>query len=423
MNLYIIKKPLILVSLSLFFVFNFQAQETHNISFFGSSVCNGTGAENNHGYAWQFYHRNVIDTFKFKYQNASTGGDNTIKVEKFDRLTNKLYPTDPQFAVIGLSLGNEGIRSPIDHDGREVIVEQFRSRLLALADSLRRNDIFPIIVNCYAHTLFKSGQYESTKKMNRIINTWDYPSINVLGTIDDLEGRWVEGFVRDPWHPNYEGHKEMSYAIVPSLFEAILQGKKIPKHDWNQSHHTLAHSEDNIKPIVFLVEEEIRSFSLSFRFKKTGEGSIAGFSANGTDHNIIVQGFQVKYGDLKIIFERHIDDWTNIVLAHSYANQLTTLFVNGQEVGRVKEQISPQQIYFGGSAQKIDLKDLCIYRAALNNSEARDLHQKKFIQSSLEFFNPLTRELSGLKLHNHAQSLSEMSIDSRLKIEFKKIDF
>jgi hypothetical protein len=86
-----------------------QINQKLNLTFFGSSVCNGSNAESKHGYAWQFYYSNTIDTTKYHYFNVSTGGDNTIKIEKFDRLTNKLYPTNPDFVVIGLSLSNEGI--------------------------------------------------------------------------------------------------------------------------------------------------------------------------------------------------------------------------------------------------------------------------------------------------------------------------
>ena len=110
----------------------FSQDGSVNVTFFGSSVCRGAGAENNQGYAWQIFNSGAIDTIKYKYFNASTGGDNTIKVEKEDRVTKKLFPTNPNIVVMGLSLGNEGIRGPVDDNGRERILEQYRSRLLAL---------------------------------------------------------------------------------------------------------------------------------------------------------------------------------------------------------------------------------------------------------------------------------------------------
>jgi hypothetical protein len=41
-----------------------QNIEKINITFFGSSVCLGSGAEDKKGYAYQFYYNNTIDTTK-----------------------------------------------------------------------------------------------------------------------------------------------------------------------------------------------------------------------------------------------------------------------------------------------------------------------------------------------------------------------
>ncbi len=394
-----------------------------NVTFFGSSVCLGSGAEDHHGYGWQFFHNGAMDTSKYKYFNASTGGDNTIKVEKEERISNKLFPTNPDIVVIGLSLANEGIMTPPNDNGREQIVEQFRSRLLALADSLNDMGIKPVIVNCYAQSYFNKSQYDFTKKMNRIINTWRYPSINVLGTIDDLEGRWVEGYLSDPGHPNTFGHQEMSYAIVPSLFDAILLNKKIPAHDWHKSYVTLVNDGQIEHPLSIEVESTMHSFTLSFRFKETGEGSIAGFVANNLNHTINIIGRTIHYKTLSRTCPDESKSWTHVVLSHSYANQKTILYVNGEFVGNIKEQISPTLVYFGGTATFIELKDLTLHRSSLNESEALDLFNKKFIQSSLEFYNPLTEAITGKVLRNYAQSLTVLRIEKNVVMGFNKIEF
>ncbi len=43
----------------------------------------------------------IITDTAGKYFNSSTGGDNTIKVEKEDRIFKKLYPTDPDIVYEG----------------------------------------------------------------------------------------------------------------------------------------------------------------------------------------------------------------------------------------------------------------------------------------------------------------------------------
>jgi hypothetical protein len=400
-----------------------QVKQNFNLTFFGSSVCNGSNAESKHGYAWQFYYNNTIDTTKYKYFNVSTGGDNTLKIEKFDRLTNKLYPTKPDFVVIGLSLSNEGIRNKVDNNGREQILEQFRSRLLSLADSLNQQGIRPVIVNCYAHSDFTKEEYMFIKKMNRIINTWKYPSINVLGSIDDLEGRWVDGYFADAGHPNTLGHKEMSYAFVPSLFDAMLKEKKTPAFDWSQNYCTLRNDKHIENPLSLEIKNPIHSFTLSFRFKKTDNGSIAGFTSNDLKHKITVKDNKLYYKNLFKVLPDSLNNWTQVVLSHSYANQQTMFFVNGKLIGSINEQLSPTRIHFGGTASLTDLKDLAIHRSSLNADEVLDLYNKKFIQSSLEFYSPMTKAIEGNSVYNHAQSLSELIIDNSVELICKPIPF
>jgi lysophospholipase L1-like esterase len=406
----------IIILLGLGFFVSGQNQKV-NISFFGSSVCNGTGAEENHGYAWQFFHSNVIDTSKYKYSNVSTGGDNTIKVENLDRLTNKLYPANPDMVFLGLSLGNEGIRSVNDEYGREQILEQFRSRLKQLADSLERKGLDVIIVNCYAHSYFSADHYRFTKRMNRELNTWEYPVVNVLGTIDDWRGRWVEGYYRDPWHPNAMGHEEMSYAIVPSLLDAIRAGKKPPVYDWRKNYTTIANPGGYEDPISIETDGTIHSFSISFRFKEADEGSIAGFISDDEHQILRIEEGALRYKNVGKRISQ--EEWTHVVLCHSFANQQTLLIVNGSLVGVVKEQLSPTEFNFGGTSQSMDIKDLAVHRSCLNTDEALDLYNRKFIPASLEFYAPLTTP----EINNLAQSMAEAEINRSVKFVLQEVDW
>ena len=64
--------------------------------------------------------------------------------------------------------------------------------------------------------------------MNLAINGWDVPSVNFLGAVDDGTGKWAKGFWHDSLHPNAAGHDELLRTFVPTLFEAIEQGKATP---------------------------------------------------------------------------------------------------------------------------------------------------------------------------------------------------
>ena len=51
----------------------------------------------------------------------------------------------------------------------------------------------------------------------------------------------------------------------------------------------------------------------------------------------------------------------------------TMFFVNGELIGYVDEQLSPDQIHFGGTASTTKLKDLAVQCSCLNEDEALDL--------------------------------------------------
>ena len=113
---------------------------------------------------------------------------------------------DPGYVVIALSLGNEGIKrcalgqdpapgprvgcSP-SRDGQDAISRQFLDGLQRLIKRARDNGIVPIIGLTYARGDFDEVEYAHTRKANIEINSWDVPSINLLGAIDDGYGRWA----------------------------------------------------------------------------------------------------------------------------------------------------------------------------------------------------------------------------------------
>ena len=82
----------------------------------------------------------------------------------------------------------------------------------------------------------------------------------------------------------------MSYAIVPSLFDAILLGKKTPVYDWPKSYSTPVNDDQIEYPLSLELESTTHSFTLSLRFKETGEVSIAGFVSNNVNHTISAKG-------------------------------------------------------------------------------------------------------------------------------------
>ena len=113
--------------------------------------------------------------------------------------------------------------------------------------------------------------------------------------------------------------------------------------------------------------------------------------------------------------------WHDVALAHRYAQQETLLFLDGRFVGRLRENLNPDQFILGGSGVEgtdspisADYQDWCVYRAAWTQQEALAQHQGAFQQASLEICAALDDGsfASGNPVTNRAQSLSTAVINT-----------
>lgn len=175
--------------LCLLMAFTFTASsQNKKIAVFGSSVAKGSGdTTGTGGYAGMI--ETLLESRGWTVVNVSRGGDNTVKI--LPRFEKELLPEKPAYVIIGLSLGNEGISSRSELN-RNRVYERFRSGMIHLIGLCRENGMIPVVVNCYARNDFGDEQYEAVRKMNLLINTWDVPSINALGTIDNGSGKWAD---------------------------------------------------------------------------------------------------------------------------------------------------------------------------------------------------------------------------------------
>jgi len=203
-----------------------ETERSHRVAIWGSSVANGSGDElAQGGYAGRL--AALLQTRGWSVINQSRGGDNTVTItprfepgETPDPDTKYLTTPDPAYVVVALSLGNEGIAQCQwgQEDGctssladAEAIYAQFAAGLQRLISRARAADITPVVALPYARSDFFEREYGYTRRMNLLINSWDVPSINLLGAIDDGQGRWGRGLWADPLHPNAAGHTEMAY--------------------------------------------------------------------------------------------------------------------------------------------------------------------------------------------------------------------
>jgi lysophospholipase L1-like esterase len=376
--------------------------DTMKIVFFGSSVPFGFGATKDYGYAYLFSDvlkkRTADGTGKaWKTANISRGGDNTVRLTQ--RWRKDLVPQRARYVVYALSLGNEML-----HEQGPSKYTQFKTNMLKLIGMARDSGYVPIITNAYTRNDFNERDYRYTKALNLWIHTLDVPSVNLLGGVDDGTGKWAAGNWFNPGHPNDAGHLELAYTIVPSLFDALSNGKPLPK--MVESTGTTLNS--NL--IDFKPDNITHPFTTTITIKADSKGQIMRL-LDSTAHAgsiVITDKGTVEYTSpqyQQITGTTKVTDgqWHKITLTHYYARNETQLYCDSTLQGQVPERLSIKHLQLGNkSGNAISAKNWFFYRSGMNSTEIAALTNNVFLKSSMELYAPLDKK-NGV-LVNLAQS-------------------
>lgn len=380
------------------------------ISAFGSSVCNGQGADNFRGYAYLYGQQlkkrydNQLSDHPFHVSGIAIGGNTTQSLlNRFDDMTRDFS----RYVIIGLSLGNEGIHEATD---KQATMKQFATNMQTLISRIRQQGKVPVVMNNYTRGDFTLDDYAAIKQVNLQIHQWDVASVNTLGAIDNGAGQWAAGYIQDNGHPNTAGHREFLYAIPPSLFDALASGKAQPVRNLSQS--MMLSQKASIR---FTGEETVHPFTVSLRFKGRDAGQL--FSYNTTASRV---------GSVSVDDEGHIiysangkaliqgqesvldDNWHTVTLTHYYALGRSFLYVDGQGQGYARERINAAAGFIVGdttSTARRQVSELFFWRAALSPEEVQAVSDGKMLKSSLELYVPLASPTS---LENKAMSLNQV---------------
>lgn len=383
------------------------------ISVMGSSVANGQGASNNRGYAYMY--GELLDE-RFRGQRSrlpwytsgiSVGGNSTLNLLA---RYNELIHDCGSYVIFGLSLGNEGIHGAAD---QQAIYNQFNNNMQTLIRKAREDGKYPVMMNNYTRGDFTASDYEYVKQMNLEIHEWDMPSVNMLGAIDNGSGLWADGYQNgtDIYHPNTDGHREFTYAMVPSLFDAIEAGKSQPVRVSGTSYLL-----SDKKVLEFTPEEKVHPFTLSFKVKGTADGMIASFdNANNKTGILKIQGSELVYqspltGEIKSTLSIADNEWHTVTLTHYYAQGRTYLYTDNVQAGELKEKLTPGTFTLGDntSVEGRMYSELFFYRSAMNIEEITKLCEGRMLKSSLEIYAPLDGSVSTIE--NLAQSMNGVVI-------------
>jgi len=382
------------------------------VVYFGSSVPYGQGATNRFGYT--SIYSEILNsyksdkTIKWETANISVPGDNTIKV--LNRYNKDLLPQKSKYVMFALSLGNEGI-----HDNGKVAFDQFKENIQLLITKARNSGFVPIISNSYGRNIFNKTDYGYVKEMNLFIHQLDVPSVNLLGAVDDLQGHWASGYWLDGAHPNDQGHLEMAYSLVPSLFDALNENKELPKKVESSS---VIMENTNSQVLSFKPENIIHSFTIAFTFKSSSSGKLLKLTGAGGNYAISVENNVLKYNSINgksIVGKSTLNDaqWHTIILTHYYAKGITNLYCDNVLQGSVDEKTIMKSFEIGGSEmpQSVFYKDLMFWRSGMNAEEANYISTNSLLKSSLELYAPLN---GGQKKPNNANIINLAQSQNKL---------
>ena len=429
------------------------------IAVFGSSVANGTGDElRREGYTGRL--RQLLEPLGWEVLNQSRGGDNTIRMApRFapegtpNPSTRYLLPVDPAYVLIGLSLGNEGIQGAKTKAEKDAIFSQFERGIRGFIARSREHHIVPIVTLCYTRNDFTAEDYEYTRRMNLLINSWDVPSVNFLGAIDDGSGKWADGFWNDALHPDASGHSEMVTTFVPTLFEALERGKPTPTRSTAPGFARVTGG--GAAPFSFAAGSTMHPFAVAVNVRSQSDGVVAAVTGAtlaattvsappaaaragrpAADRRITtlapaapfaasvavrngVWTYTAADGTAVVSTAKADGAWHQIALSHYTARGETLFYVDGVLAGTVKERLEPKQFVVGGGAaaagaapSQADYKDVMIFRSALNADEVAALHAGALLQASLEVYAPLAdaRFADGVPVENRAQSMTAIKV-------------
>lgn len=383
------------------------------ISVMGSSVANGQGATNNHGYAYMYGEllderfRNQESKFPWYTSGIAVNGNNTLNLLA---RYNDLIHDCGTYVIFGLSLGNEGIHNAAD---QPAVYNQFRDNMQTLIKKAREDGNYPVMINNYPRGDFDASDYEYVKQMNLLIHEWDLPSINLLGAIDNGSGVWANGYQNgdDIYHPTTDGHREFTYAMVPSLFDAIDAGKNQPVRVIGTS-YSLADK----RVLEFTPEETVHPFTISFKVKGTADGIIASFANGGNATGTLkIQDGVVVYdspltGEIKGTVNVTDNQWHVVSLTHYYAQGRTLLYTDKVLAGELDEKLTVGKFIVGDNTSTVgrEYSELFFYRSAMVQEEIDKLCDGRMLKSSLEIYAPLDGSKSTIE--NLAQSMNSVTL-------------
>lgn len=373
----------------------------------GSSVLFGSGATNNNGWFNQL--ATALTAKGYNVVNRGIGGN--VTQDAINRFYTDVVPEAPDYVIIGLSLNNEGIAGT-SGSTETTIYDRFKQNLIRLIKMCHQHDIIPIIASVYPNNGYTAENYRFLKMMHKEFDAMGVYYFNLLGSGDDLSGKWISGFSADGTHPNDAGHTDMFKAIPTTLFDNLISWDDKLKTTFSGA-TSFGNEQTILRPIEANFADTLSgSYTVSFWLRSIGATtynmSFCGFGsvtarirnpntapATGTLVYSPTSGPDIDLGIDPIISKK----WHHIAISYNNLAGVTRVYADGVYINQATETINFNDFCLGGrydsasvNAPYMAYKDVAIYRTRLNDEQIADLYHGEIRKGSLEIFAPLCDE-------------------------------
>lgn len=389
------------------YVKNKPASFRKKVMIYGSSVALGEGSTGgNTGWAQKL--ATELTSRGFTVKNHSIPANATVDL--INRFYTDVVPENPDFLVISLGLGNEGLVA----GDKEAVYNSFKTGLQKLIFMCRQQGIIPILGNSYSNNNYTATDYNYVKQINSELDSWGVPVFDFLGADNDLTGKWISGSFADALHPNDIGHQAFYKSIPPSMFDALVDYdyKKLKPSSGAIKIGTEASLEN---PIQGIIDGAIESFTFAMWFKvddSAGYGkAFVGFGTGASrirNPNAVdvppIDGLRYTTNsgtDLAMgssVKPEITNRWYHIAVVYSSITQTSRVYLDGVFQGEVADVISLSTLTIAGrspsgfaslNAVNTNFKDILLYRSRLTDGQIKQLYNGDIIKSSLEIYSPM----------------------------------
>ena len=401
------------------------------VLFIGSSTTEGNGPSVIDNAWFKIIERRLGDKYKCYFRGI--GGDNTVDV--INRFYNDVAPVQPDFVVIQLTIGNEGIYSSTD---KVAIYQQFKDNMLQIINMVKQIGATPIVIGQAPTKNYNDLYYRFGVKVTEEIASMGVHTIDVMGNLAKEDGTPFEQVMKDTLHYNDLGQEYIANAIPITLFDkARVQAGGYFKEQENSYIH-LGQDLYTDLPIYFEPDEPIKNFTFFcwVRYAQPNHGVVPSnasgvVSFNNSDRLYVVSGNENEWiitnnsdssgGGRFTSTEIQWNKWISLAISYHAEENQYIVYCNGIEIGRhtadvgvlTRLTLAGREGAEGLTLRNADFKNVLLYRTRLNAQQIKRLHEGQYLQMSLELFAPMNDKaiVPGASLNNLAATTSTLIVN------------